>query len=66
MKLIRQHVYRYHKLLEEGVLMDTYTLLEIATSKLLENTRFIFDPRHEDAVYTMANIPPTAISVYKT
>lgn len=52
--------------LEEGVFMDTYTLLEIATSKLLENTRFIFDPRHEDAVYTMANIPPTAISVYKT
>ena len=46
--------------------MDTYTLLEIATSKLSENTRFIFDPRHEDAVYTMANIPPTAISVYKT
>ena len=46
--------------------MDTYTLLEIATSKLLENTRFIFDPRHEDAVYTMANIPPAAISVYKT
>ena len=30
-----------NKLLEEGVLMDTYTLLEIATSKLLENTRFI-------------------------
>ncbi len=43
------------------IFTSTYTLLQIDTSKLLPNTNFSFDPRSEDAVYTMSNIPPTII-----
>ena len=46
----------------KDIFTSTYTLLQIDTSKLLPNTKFSFDPRSEDAVYTMSNIPPTAIS----
>ena len=46
----------------KDIFTDTYTLLQIDTRKLLANTKFSFDPRSEGAVYTMSNIPPTAIS----
>lgn len=45
------------------VLTDKYTLLAIDTEKLLPNTRFYSDPRSENAVYTLNNIPPSAITV---
>ena len=35
------------------------------TTKLIDNAKFSFDPRSEDAVYTMGNIPPSAISIAK-
>lgn len=45
------------------IFTDTYVLLEIDTSKLLPNTKFYLDPRSENAVYTLSNIPASAISV---
>ena len=51
---------------EKNIFTDTYTLLEIDTTKLLSDTKIMYDPRHENAIYTMANIPPAAISVYKS
>lgn len=42
---------------------DGYTLLKIDVSKLQSGTKFCFDPRHEGAVFTLENIPPSAISV---
>ena len=49
----------------KDVFTDTFTLLKIDTTKLIPNTKFSFDPRSEDAVYTMGNIPPSAISIAK-
>ena len=49
----------------KDIFTSTYTLLQIDTSKLLPNTKFSYDPRSEGAVYTMSNIPPTAISITK-
>ena len=51
---------------EKRIFTDTYTLLEIDTIKLLSGTKIMYDPRHENAIYTMANIPSAAISVYNS
>ena len=45
------------------IFTDTYTLLQIDTSKLLPNTKFSFDPIGEGGVYTLDNIPPKAINI---
>lgn len=45
------------------IFTDTYMLLCIDTEKLIPNTKFYSDPRSENAVYTLNNIPPSAISV---
>lgn len=47
----------------KNVFTDTYSLLQVNINKLLPNSKFYFDPRSKDAVYTMANIPPKAIKV---
>ena len=56
---------QYNNLNEKNMLTDTYTLLGIDTKRLLANTKFSYDPRSERAVYTMGNIPPSAITVVK-
>lgn len=41
---------------------DTYIMLKVDVSKLPENIRFFADPRMNDAVYTLENIPPDCLS----
>lgn len=45
---------------------DGYILLSIDISKLQSKIKFSFDPRYENAVFTLENIPPSAISVVDT
>lgn len=47
----------------KDVFTDTYTLLRIDISKLQNNTKFSYDVRSKNAVYTMNNILPSAISI---
>lgn len=55
-----------NKLSDKDVITSTYTLLQIDSSKLLQNTKIMYDPRYENAIFTMSNIPPSAVSVLKT
>ena len=50
---------------EKNILTDSYTLLQIDTTKLLQDTKFSFDPRSEGSVFTLSNIPPLSLSVVK-
>lgn len=45
------------------IFTDTYSLLKIDVSQLLPETNFYSGPRSANAVYTLNNIPPRAITV---
>lgn len=47
----------------KNIFTSTYKLLAIDTKKLLPNTKFYSDPRSKDAVYSLDNIPPSAIEI---
>lgn len=42
---------------------EGWSLLKIDVPSLIENTKFYFDPRMRDGVYTTGNIPPQSIEI---
>lgn len=46
---------------EKDVFTDSYTLLRIDISKIRNDMKFYSDPRAVNAVYSLENIPPSAI-----